>query len=96
MKTGLLWPGHFCINPGTTEARPLWIRKSAETHRHEHINGDRFQRKAHGGYICERTPPRNSSCYSGVRYARPPAPVLDPGCAGGITQEKRNREHLDG
>ena len=50
MKTGLLWPGHFCINPGTTEARPLWIRKSAETHRHEHINGDRFQRKAHGGY----------------------------------------------
>ena len=44
----------------------------------------------------QRTPPRNSSCYSGVRYARPPAPVLDPGCAGGITQEKRNREHLDG
>ena len=49
VSTGLLWPGHFCINPGTTEARPLWIRKSAETHRHEHINGDRFQRKAHGG-----------------------------------------------
>ena len=22
VSTGLLWPGHFCINPGTTEARP--------------------------------------------------------------------------